>query len=267
MTEYAIHAIRYARKEERRSSANFVGGDPHDRPMPMDFFVWALVGKDRTFIVDSGFDEPAGKARNYDTTRPVADGLKQIGVDPASVEDVIITHVHWDHAGNHDLFPKARYHVQEREMHFCTGRCMCQPDLRMAYNPTDVTKMVSRVFEGRVAFHDLDSQLTDGISLHWVGGHTGGLQVVRVRTRRGHVVLASDAAHFYANLLERRPFPVLSDTDEMLAGFDRVKQLADGPAHIIPGHDPQVLSLFPATHPEIEGIARLDGDPLAMPTS
>jgi len=89
MSEYEIYAIRYARKDERRSSENFVGGDAADTPMPLDFFVWALVSKDRTVIVDTGFDEPSGKPRGYAVSRPVAEGLKQIDIDPAGVKDVI----------------------------------------------------------------------------------------------------------------------------------------------------------------------------------
>lgn len=265
MSEYEVYAIRYARKDERRSSENFIGGDVPDKPMPMDFFVWALKGQGRTVIVDTGFDETAGRARGWTVSRPVAAGLKQIDIDPDSVKDVILTHMHWDHAGNHELFPQARYHVQEREMHFCTGRCMCDPAQKKAYNAEDVSHMVQRNFAGRVAFHEANSEFADGISLHWVGGHTEGLQIVRVKTRRGFVVLASDASHFYANILNRRPFPVLSDMDEMLNGFTTIQKLADSPSHIIPGHDRQVLSLFPAARDGLDGIARLDADPLGNP--
>jgi glyoxylase-like metal-dependent hydrolase (beta-lactamase superfamily II) len=265
MSEYQIYAIRYARKDDRRSSENFVGGDAADTPMPLDFFVWALVGRERTVIVDTGFDEKAGMPRGYAISRPVAEGLKQIDIDPAGVKDVILTHMHWDHAGNHELFPQARYHVQEREMHFCTGRCMCDPVQKKAYNSEDVSHIVKRHFEGRVVLHDTNADFDEGISLHWMGGHTEGLQVVRVRTRRGYVVLASDASHYYANILQRRPFPVLFDVDQMLNGFAVIQKLADSPSHIIPGHDRQVLSLFPAARDGLDGIARLDVAPHGSP--
>ncbi|MEP9375700.1 N-acyl homoserine lactonase family protein [Aquabacter sp. CN5-332] len=266
MSAYEIYAVHYASQDDRRSPENFLGGDLHDRPMPMDFFVWAIVGPQGTIMVDTGFDAQSGRGRGRPLTRPVAEGLKQLGIAPESVKDVIITHLHWDHAGNHDLFPNARYHVQEREMHFCTGRCMCQPTLRKAYNKEDVMHMVQRTFEGRVTFHEPQSQFADGISLHWVGGHSKGLQVVRVRTRRGFVVLASDAAHYYENALQRRAYPLLVDLDDMLKGFEALDRLSDGPSHIIPGHDPQVLALFPAARAGLAGIVRLDAHPLGQPT-
>ena len=93
MSEYQIYAIRYARKDDRRSSENFVGGDAADTPMPLDFFVWALVSRDRTVIVDTGFDEKSGKPRGYAISRPVAEGLKQIDINPDGIEWFAVLHV------------------------------------------------------------------------------------------------------------------------------------------------------------------------------
>jgi glyoxylase-like metal-dependent hydrolase (beta-lactamase superfamily II) len=124
MSEYEVLAIRYAHNAERRAAENFIGGDPHDGPMPMDYFVWALKGGGRTIVIDTGFDANMARKRGRKLTRPVAEGLKAAGIDPASVGDVVLTHLHYDHAGNHDAFPGARYHVQDREMEYCTGRCM-----------------------------------------------------------------------------------------------------------------------------------------------
>jgi len=122
--------------------------------------------------------------------------------------------------------------------------------------------MVGRLFEGRVEFHDGDSTITPGLSVHLVGGHTAGLQAVRVHTARGWLVLASDASHLYANMEQRRPFPAVYNVGDMMEGFRRLSSLADGPELVIPGHDPQVLSRFPAHSPQTEGwIARLDGAP------
>ena len=56
MSEYEILAIRYAHNAERKAAENFLGGDPHDGPMPMDFFVWVLKGGGQTIVIDTGFD-------------------------------------------------------------------------------------------------------------------------------------------------------------------------------------------------------------------
>ena len=258
---YDIYAIKYAHSE-RRSGDNFIGGDPHDAPMPLDYFVWAITNENRTIILDTGFDEAMARQRGREHLRNPGDGLAMIGIEPSQIEDVIISHMHYDHSGNESLFPNARFHVQDDEMTFCTGRHMCHGEMNRAFSPDDVVAMVRRVFAGRVQFHDGTDELAPGITLHRVGGHTMGLQVTRVWTKRGWVVLASDASHFYANMEQGRPFPIVYDMGEVLEGYRTVNQLASSPDHIIPGHDPLVMERYPAPRKELGGIvAKLDVAP------
>jgi glyoxylase-like metal-dependent hydrolase (beta-lactamase superfamily II) len=259
---YDLYAVRYAHLD-RGAAENFIGGDAHNAPMPLDYFVWAIVGPERTYVFDTGFDAPMGVRRGRTILRPVDAGLKAIGIDPATVTDVIISHMHFDHAGNTDMFPAATYHIQDAEMAFCTGRCMCHDYLRHPFELDDVRAMVGKVFDGRVRFHDGDSEIAPGLTVHRVGGHSRGLQIVRARTRRGWVVLGSDASHFYANFEQERPFPVVDSVSDMLAGYARMKRLASSPRHIIPGHDPLVLTRYPLAKPGLEGIVRLDAEPVA----
>ena len=109
---YDIYAIRYGH-HDRKAAENYIGGDPHDVLQPLDYFVWAIVGAHGTFIVDTGFDEAMAQKRKRLVTNPIGEGLKAIGIDPETVENVIVTHLHYDHAGNYELFPRARYHLQD----------------------------------------------------------------------------------------------------------------------------------------------------------
>jgi glyoxylase-like metal-dependent hydrolase (beta-lactamase superfamily II) len=262
-TPYEVYAVRYARHADRTARSNFIGGDAHDGPAPLDFFVWLVRSEARTFVIDTGFDATVAASRGRQLLRPVGEGLAMLGVDPARVTEVIVTHLHYDHAGNHHLFPNARYHLQDAEMDYCTGRCMGHAALRQAYDVEDVTQMVRKVFERRVVFHAGEAEIAPGLSLHHIGGHTKGMQAVRVWTRRGWLVLASDAAHFYANMDESRPFPIVHDVAAMLEGHRTLKALASADDLVIPGHDPLVLTRFPAASAELTGeVARLDGDPL-----
>jgi glyoxylase-like metal-dependent hydrolase (beta-lactamase superfamily II) len=258
---FEIYAIKYGR-HERQSSDNFIGGDTHNAPMPLDYYVWAAVGKDRTFILDTGFDQRAADARGRKIIRPVGEGLRALGIDPSSVKDVIISHLHYDHAGNDGLFPNARYHLQECEMGYATGHCMCHAMMRVPFEVSDIKAMVDRVYTDRVVFHDGSAELVPGLSVHLIGGHSKGLQAVRVKTRRGWVVLASDVAHFYAHLDQRRVFPITYNVADVLTGYDKVENLAASKHHVVPGHDPVVLDIYPPARPGMEGwAARLDADP------
>jgi len=105
-----------------------------------------------------------------------------------------------------------------------------------------------------VTFHDCRQELAAGLTVHRVGGHSAGLQVVRVFTQRGWVVIASDATHFYANMQRGFPFPTVYNIGDMLEGHRTLHRLADSPDHIVPGHDPLVMSLYPAQSPELEGL-------------
>jgi glyoxylase-like metal-dependent hydrolase (beta-lactamase superfamily II) len=178
------------------------------------------------------------------------------------VQSVIISHLHYDHCGNYDLFPQARYHLQDREMAYATGRCMCHQALRAPFEVEDVIAMVRKVFSGRATFHDGASEIAPGITVHHIGGHSKGLQSVRVKTRRGYVVLAADATHLYAHLDGGRVFPITYNVEEVVEGYETLKRLASSSRHVVPGHDPLVLQRYPAAKTGLEGwVARLDADP------
>jgi glyoxylase-like metal-dependent hydrolase (beta-lactamase superfamily II) len=262
---YELFAIKYATRMARRS-AHFIGGDPHDGPMPMDYYVWVAKNAERAVVIDIGFNAEIAAKRKRDYLRCPIESLGLVGVDAADVEDVIITHLHYDHAGNFGLFPKAQFHVQEAEMAFATGRYMRYDRLGDAYEPEDVCDLVRLNFGKRVHFHAGDAEICPGISVHHVGGHTAGLQFATVNTARGVVVVASDASHYYENMGTERPFTRAWHVGEMLTTFDRLTALAPSSDHIVPGHDPLVMDLYPAPSPDLEGVVvRLDATPKPLP--
>ena len=255
---HEIYAVRYAH-HDRTAHDNYILGDPHDTNEPLAYFVWVIKGAGGTFVLDTGFDQVMAEKRGRRITKPVADGLRAVGVNPDTVTDVVISHLHYDHCGNHTLFPQARYHLQDREMMYATGRYMCHGHQRIPFEVDDVLAMVRRVFDDRVVFHNGAEQLAPGLTVHHVGGHSMGLQCLRVATRRGHVVLAADATHLYAHIEQGRVFPVCYSVAETLEGYATIKRLADSPGHIVPGHDPDVLKRYPAAAPGLEDwVVRLD---------
>jgi glyoxylase-like metal-dependent hydrolase (beta-lactamase superfamily II) len=102
---HEVYAVRYGH-HKRQSPANFIDGDPHNVLQPLDFFVWAIVGPSGTIIVDTGFDEAMGQKRQREMIKPVREGLLALGIAPDTIKNVIISHLHYDHCGNYDLFPQ-----------------------------------------------------------------------------------------------------------------------------------------------------------------
>jgi glyoxylase-like metal-dependent hydrolase (beta-lactamase superfamily II) len=263
VTQYEVLALKYAWRPARRADL-FIGGDPHDAPATMDYYLWVIRGEGRTVVVDTGFNQDMAAKRGRTLLRTPVEALALVGVDAAQVENIVITHFHNDHVGAFDSFPKAAFHVQDDEMAFATGRHMRHDRFARPYEPDHVCGLVRLVFGDRVVFHDGDGEIAPGISVHHIGGHTAGLQVVRVNTRRGWVVLASDASHYYEHFETGRGFPLVFHVGDLIEGYGKLKKLASSAQHVIPGHDPLVMSRYPAVSQALDGIAvRLDADPIA----
>lgn len=243
---YEVYAIKYAENNARTRSGSFIFDDAHDTPHDMDFFVWVIRNEERTILVDTGFDSKEAAQRGRPITHEPAAAVAALGIQPDTIDQVIITHLHFDHAGGLDQFPNAHFHLQEAEMVYATGPCMCHGVLQMPFTVDHVCDMVRKVYEGKVAYHDGDAEVAPGVTVHKVGGHSRGLQVVRVQTADGPLVLASDAAHYYENYETGNPFPLVVDVEDMLDGFNTMKKLAGDRQLVIPGHDPLVRERFPA---------------------
>lgn len=236
---YTIYAVEYAQRTTN-SSELFVG-DYHNTPMKMTYFVWALTNGTQNVVVDLGFTEPVGTRRGREFLRCPSVGLSMLGIDCTKVEHVVLSHFHYDHVGCYALFPNATFYIQDAEMQFYTGRYVRQAAFRHSVEVEDVLALVRMNYEGRLAFVDGDKEILPGISVHKVGGHTAGMQIVTVQTKEGRAVVASDASHYYHNFEHNVPFSSHHDLPGMYYGFQRLRDLADKHELILPGHDPLVL--------------------------
>lgn len=256
---YEVYAIRYAEFTGRTRRDSFIFDSTHDTPHEIDYFVWVIRNDERTILVDTGFDNKESARRERPLFFEPAQALAEIGIAPESIDATIITHLHYDHAGGLEQFPNARFHLQEAEMVYATGPCMCHQVLQKPFTAEHVCTMVKRVYEGKVIFHNGDAEVAPGVTVHKVGGHSRGLQAVRVETAGGPLVLASDAAHFYENYETRNPFPLVVDVEDMLKGFDLLTRLAGDRKLVVPGHDPLVRQRFPEAFANAApGVWRLD---------
>lgn len=252
---WSVFAVPYAVRVGLRGQ-HFLGHDDRSHePHPTAYYVWLALSDREIVLVDAGIG--AGRAAAmpglHYSGSPVG-LLAAAGVAPEDVGWSLLTHLHYDHTGTVAELPRATYVVQQAEWAYWTGPVARRITReRWLSSPEDLDHLEAAGASGRRRDVTGDAQLLPGLSVHLVGGHTAGLQVVRLRTAAGHVVLASDACHFYENLAEDRPAPILHCTPAVHAAFDRIAELADGQELVVPGHDPAVLERFPAAAPGLAG--------------
>jgi glyoxylase-like metal-dependent hydrolase (beta-lactamase superfamily II) len=257
---YEVLALRYATRGAKRQY-HFISEVPDPQaPMPMDYFVWVLRSPERIVMLDTGFKPDVSARRGRTYVRSPMEALGLAGIAPGDVGDIVLSHMHYDHAGTVDAFPNARLHIQEQEIDFVTSRK--NEPTRRAFEVDDVNEVLRGLYGGRVKLYNGSAQPWPGVSIHLVGGHTAGSQIVRVHTKRGWVVLAADASHFYENMERGIPFHGTYNVEQGVASFDLMRALADSHQHVVPGHDPEVVKRYPSPSPALEGIAmRLDEPP------
>lgn len=250
-----MFAVQYATRTALRSNhfhySDDCGGEPH----PTAYFVWLALSQTETVLIDAGLaPDTAGAMPGLDYIGSPLEIIGDLGIAPGDIDLCVLTHLHYDHTGVVAGLPRARYVVQQRELDYWNGAWATRiGQEEWLHSRPDIDHVTA---SNRLDLVDGDSELLPGLSVHSVGGHTAGMQVVRVRTARGNVVLASDASHFYENIESDSPFAILHHLPDMFGAFDRIKELADGPGHIVPGHDPLVAERFPAVdrHPHVVSI-------------
>jgi glyoxylase-like metal-dependent hydrolase (beta-lactamase superfamily II) len=259
MLPYELYAIRYATNRKRTRGQNFIFEAQPETLQPMDFYSWVAIGEAGTFVIDTGMARAKAEKHGHEYLHCPIDSLRLLGVAPELVERVVITHLHYDHIGNVGAFPKARFELQKAEMDFVVSPFMQKNWCRRAYEVDEISHFVALLHGDRLVLHGPDKQIAPGLSVHLVGGHCAGQEIVRVWTRRGWVVLASDALHYYEELERGVPFTVAFNVAEMLTAHDRMRELAESDAHIVVSHDPLVSERYPSARPELAGhILRLD---------
>jgi glyoxylase-like metal-dependent hydrolase (beta-lactamase superfamily II) len=254
---YEVYAIRYATLVGYSVSQLVVGADA-SRKMDLAMIVWLVRGNGRNILVDSGFYRDKffhdDKFHLTDFVKP-SEALIRVGLKPEDVTDLIITHMHWDHADGIDLFPKARIWIQKEEYNYYTGEAWASKNTHIGIDEDDVLALVKLDLAGRVSLVPGDNQeILPGVTCYTGGRHTYASQYVAVNTAKGVVVLASDNVYIEENLKKHAPIAATLDAESNLRAQDRMKQLASNSRFIITGHDPSVFTEFPVVAKDVVKI-------------
>jgi glyoxylase-like metal-dependent hydrolase (beta-lactamase superfamily II) len=252
---YQIYAIRYATIPDFQVADLVAGAEP-ERKLDLAMMIWLVKGNGRNILVDAGFyhEHFFKEWQVKDFTKP-SEAITRVGLKPEDITDVVITHMHWDHADGMDLFPNARIWIQKDELEYYAGEAWQSKDTHGGIDEEDVLTLVKLNTQGRVGMVNGDAQeIIPGVICYTGGKHTYQSQYVGVQTAAGTVVLASDNMYLYENLERHAPIATTVDAASNLRAQDRMKQIATRPGFIVPGHDPAVFSKFPNPAP---GVAKI----------
>jgi len=253
--DYEIYAVRYATLPHFPVAELVAGADPA-RKLDIAMMIWLVRGNGHNILVDSGFyhDRFFKDYQVTDFVKP-SETLSRVGLKPEDITDIIITHMHWDHADGVDLFPNARIWIQKDELEYHAGEAWQSKDTSDGIDPEDLLTLVKLNTQGKVGLVNGDAQqILPGITCYTGGKHTYQSQYVGVETATGTYVLASDNLYLYENLEKQLPIAATVDTASNLRAQVRMRQIAARPDFIIPGHDPGVFSRFPNPTP---GVAKI----------
>ncbi|HMC63153.1 MAG TPA: N-acyl homoserine lactonase family protein [Candidatus Solibacter sp.] len=242
---YGVYAIRYATIPGFAVSGLVAGADSA-RKMDIAMMVWLLRGNGKNILVDSGFyREQFFKQWHVTEFVKPSDAVKRVGLQPEDITDVVITHMHWDHADGMDLFPNARVWVQKEELEYYAGAAWQSRRTHGGIDPDDVMAAVKLNLQGKMGLVNGDAQeILPGVICYTGGKHTYASQYVGVNTASGTVVLASDNLYLYENLEKHVPIAATLDAASNLRAQDRMKQLEADVKLIVPGRDPAVMTRF-----------------------
>lgn len=256
--EYEVIAVRYGTLISRRSALYFhweAYGEP-DGEERLDYFFYVLRHRGDTIVLDTGFHPDEGRRRGRTCLTHPREALIELGVDPGEVSRVVLSHLHYDHIGNLDLFPRARVYVPERELSFWTTNIARHTQFSQHVEPAAISRLVELEQRGRVDRYDGTAELAPGLRAITVAGHSPGQQLFVVETAGDSVVLASDAAHFYEELEHDRPFGIVVNLVEMYRAYEVLRTLRQElNAVVVPGHDPRVTERFEALPGVPRGLA------------
>jgi glyoxylase-like metal-dependent hydrolase (beta-lactamase superfamily II) len=250
---WTLTALRYASRSTTRADVFLRYGEYRepDGPQEMTYYLWVLRSGERTIVVDTGFSAAGGGRRGRTFLVEPLQALQRVGVDPAAVDLLVVTHLHYDHTGHLDAFADTPTVVSRSEVEFWTGPLADRAQFAAHIESAEVQRLAERAGTGAVTLIEGEHEVASGVVSIEVGGHSPGQTILAIEGETGPILLTSDAVHFYEEVDRDRACAVLHDLARVYGAYDTIRAHADRGARLVAGHDPLVMDRFP----------RLEADP------
>jgi glyoxylase-like metal-dependent hydrolase (beta-lactamase superfamily II) len=191
--------------------------------------------------------------------------LSELGVTPEDISTIFITHAHFDHMGNIEDFPNAKFYLQERELEKWVWTMSLERRFRwmmLGIDPGDILRAVDLGRQGRLVLLDGDREnVLPGIDLHSaMDTHTWGSQYVRLRNdltshSQNTWVFAGDLVYTHENLIGTKAndpeyipigFAMGSQANLIMTTEAMVKHVGGDYTHVVPLHEERLKDFFPS---------------------
>ncbi len=245
---YEIYALKWAGPVPRKLAV-VLWWEDWDKNTEMNYYVWAIKGKDEIIVVDTGSYLSLANQRKLTYYVNPVEVLGSIGANKTNVKKVIITHCHWDHLAGIEMFlqafPEAVFYIQEKEFDFWTNNPIAK---RAPFAKVTDEKTIKALAQlgGTPRLQQIpgDAEIMPGIELILAPGHTTGLQAVAVNTVKGTAIVASDCAFVHESFEQDIPNSVITDLVAWMGSFDKLRAKASSIDLIFPGHDVRMFDGF-----------------------
>ena len=208
--------------------------------------VWFLTDGKQQGLFDTGFGNPvdvASKQTLFQVRRdkPLSEILQVEACPPEEIDFVILSHLHWDHCADLELFSKAELYLQWRELEFALN----PPAIFAgAYDSPSIGRTPSWLNK-RFNLLDGDFCLFPGLRVIYTPGHTLGHQSLIVETKKGHIGLAADLFPLYANIEGDGDGHFLPNVClDYLSWITSAEKFARQCDVILPSHDPKLTTAW-----------------------